>query len=131
MSANFLGVAVFALFGIFMIFVITTTGYGNSLATNSGVNKIGTLNIFDMSTKTLVGMNLGNTDNITSITLTFKNSIPDNGVVGISLKNSTGGEIGSGSTTISPSSTVATFNLMNTVTALERTTLRTVSVTVT
>jgi hypothetical protein len=131
MSTNFLGVTVFALFGIFMIFVITTTGYGNSLATNSGVNKIGTLNIFDMSTKTLVGMNLGNTDNITSITLTFKNSIPDNGVVGISLKNSTGGEIGSGSTTISPSSTVATFNLMNTVTALERTTLRTVSVTVT
>ena len=131
MSANFLGVTVFALFGIFMIFVITTTGYGNSLATNSGVNKIGTLNIFDMSTKTLVGMNLGNADNITSITLTFKNSIPDNGVVGISLKNSTGGEIGSGSTTISPSSTVATFNLMNTVTALERTTLRTVSVSVT
>ena len=114
-----------------MIFVITTTGYGNSLATNSSVNKIGTLNIFDMSTKTLVGMNLGNTDTITSVTLTFKNSIPDNGVVGILLKNSTGDEIGSGSTTISPSSTVATFNLINTVTALERSTLKTVSVTVT
>lgn len=131
MSTSFLGITMFAIFGIFMIFVITAPGYGNSLATNSGVNKIGTLNIFDMSTKTLVGMNLGNTDDITSITLTFKNSIPDNGMIDISLKNSTGGEIGSGSTTINPSSTIVTFNLMNTVTALERSTLRTVSVTVT
>ena len=87
MSTSFLGVTVFAIFGIFMIFMIMAPGYGNSLATNSGVNKIGTLTIFDMSTKTLVGMNLGNTDDITSITLTFKNSIPDNGVIDISLKN--------------------------------------------
>jgi len=131
MSASFLNIGIFVIFGIFVVFVITIPGHGNSLPTNSDVNKIGTLKIYDMSTKTLVGMNLGDTDDITSITLTFKNSIPDNGIIGISLKNDTGWEIGSGSTTISPSSTTTTFNLIDTVTALERSALRTIIVTVT
>ena len=131
MSASFLNIGIFVIFGIFVVFVITIPGHGNSLPTNSDVNKIGTLKIYDMSTKTLVGMNLGDTDDITSITLTFKNSIPDNGIIDISLKNDTGWEIGSGSTTISPSSTTTTFNLIDTVTALERSALRTIIVTVT
>ena len=123
-----LGVIVFSIFGIVMF---TTQSFGNSLDTSSEVNKIGTLKISDLSTKTLVGLNLGTADDISSVTLTFKTSIADNDTINISLKNENSVEIGSGSTIVSPSSTIATINLGDSVTAIERSTLRTVSITVT
>ena len=123
-----LGVLVFSIFGIVMF---TTQSFGNSLDTSSEVNKIGTLKISDLSTKTLVGLNLGTADDITSVTLTFKNSIADSAIVNISLKNNNDIEIGSGSTTVSPSSTIVTINLGDSVTTIERSTLRTTSITVT
>lgn len=123
-----LGVVVFSIFGIVMF---TTQSFGNSLGTSSEVNKIGTLKISDLSTKTLVGLNLGTTDDISSVTLTFKTAIVDNDTINISLKNKNSVEIGSGSTIVSPSSTIVTINLGDSVTAIERSTLRTVSITVT
>ncbi len=123
-----LGVVVFSIFGIVMF---TTQSFGNSLGTSSEVNKIGTLKISDLSTKTLVGLNLGTADDISSVTLTFKTAIVDNDTINISLKNKNSVEIGSGSTIVSPSSTIVTINLGDSVTAIERSTLRTVSITVT
>jgi len=118
-------------FSIFGIIIFTTQSFGNSLDTSSELNKIGTLNISDLSTKTLVGLNLGTADDIPSVTLTFKNAIADNATVNISLKNNNDIEIGSGSTIVSPSSTIVTVNLGDSVTAIERSTLRTASITVT
>jgi len=123
-----LGVIVFSIFGIIMF---TTQSFGNSLGTSSEVNKIGTLKISDLSTKTLVGLNLGTADDISSVTLTFKTAIVDNDTINISLKNKNSIEIGSGSTIVSPSSTIVTINLGDSVTAIERSTLKTVSITVT
>jgi len=121
-------VVVFSIFGIIMF---TTQSFGNSLGTSSEVNKIGTLKISDLSTKTLVGLNLGTADDISSVTLTFKTAIVDNDTINISLKNKNSVEIGSGSTIVTPSSTIVTINLGDSVTAIERSTLRTVSITVT
>ncbi len=121
-------VVVFSIFGIIMF---TTQSFGNSLGTSSEVNKIGTLKISDLSTKTLVGLNLGTTDDISSVTLTFKTAIVDNDTVNISLKDNNDLEIGSGSTVVSPSSTTVVISLGDSVTAIERITLRTTSITVT
>jgi len=121
-------VVVFSIFGIIMF---TTQSFGNSLGTSSEVNKIGTLKISDLSTKTLVGLNLGTTDDISSVTLTFKTAIVDNDTVNISLKDNNDLEIGSGSTVVSPSSTTVVISLGDSVTAIERITLKTTSITVT
>ena len=112
--------------------MLSTQSSGDSLSTLSEVNKIGALKITDSSTKKLVGLNLGTADIISSVTLTFKNSITDGNTVNISLKNSNGVEIGSGSETVSGSPTIVIINpLTDSVTAIEHSTLRTVSVTVT
>jgi len=121
-------VVVFSIFGIIMF---TTQSFGNSLGTSSEVNKIGTLKISDLSTKTLVGLNLGTADDISSVTLTFKTAIVDNDTVNISLKDNNDLEIGSGSTVVSPSSTTVVISLGDSVTEIERITLRTTSITVT
>lgn len=111
--------------------MFTTQSFGNSLDTSAEINKIGTLKISDFSTKTLVGLNFGTTNDIPSVTVTFKNPIADNDTVNISLKNNNDVEIGSGSAIVSPSSTIATISLGDSVTAIERSTLRTASITVT
>lgn len=123
-----LGVIVFSIFGVVMF---TTQSFGNSLGTSSEVNKIGTLKISDLSTKTLVGLNLGTADGISSVTLTFKTAIVDNDTVNISLKDKNDLEIGSGSTVVSPSSTTVIISLGDSVTVIERSTLKTTSITVT
>ncbi len=128
MRFNLLGFTMFLIFGII---IFTTQGFGNSLDTSATVNKIGTLKISDSSTKTLIGMNLGTADDITSITLTFKNSIAQNDEVNISLKNSSDVEIGAGSETVDPSSSNVTITLSDSITSGERSTLRTASITIT
>ena len=121
----------FTMFLIFGVIIFTTQGFANPLDTASIVNKINTLQISDSSSKTLIGLNLGTADDITSITLTFKNSIAENDEVNISLKNTSDVEIGSGSETVSPSSTIVTITLSDSITSGERGTLRTASITVT
>lgn len=128
MRSSLLGLVLFLIFGIVLF---TTQGSGNSLAVTSEVNKIGTLNISDSSTKTLMGINLGTTNDITSITLTFKNSIADSNTVNISLKDSSGVEIGSGSKVVSPTSSIVIITLSDSITSGERNTLRSASITVT
>lgn len=121
----------FTLFLIFGIIIFTTQGFGSPLDTATIVNKINTLQISDSSTKTLIGVDLGTTNDITSITLTFKNLIAENDEVNISLKNTNDVEIGSGSETVNPSSTNVTITLSDSITSGERSTLRTVNITVT
>ena len=128
MKTTLLGFGIFLFFGII---VFTTQGFGISLDTFSEVNKINTLKISDSSTKTLLGMNLGITDDITSIDLTFINSIPDSNTVNISLKDGNGVEIGSGLKVVSPTSTTVTVTLSDSITSAERDTLVTASITVT
>ncbi len=120
-----------AVFSIFGIIIFTTQSFGNSLSTPSDVNKIGVLHITDLSTKTLVGLNLGTADDISSVTLTFKTAIVVDDTVNISLKNNNDVEIGSGFEKVNPSSTTVIISLGNSITAIERDTLETVSVTVT
>ena len=128
MKTSLLVVPVFVLFGIIMV---TTQGFANSLDTSSEINPIGTLKISDSSAKTLIGLNLGITNDISSVTLTFKNSITDNDTVNISFKNTDDVEIGNGSEIVSPTSSLVVISLMDPVTSVERTTLGTVNITIT
>lgn len=121
----------FLIFLIFGIVIFSTQSFGNSLDTPSEVNKIGTFKISDFSTKTLMGLNLGTSDNISSISLTFKNAIAEDATVNISLKDNNDIEIGSGSKVVNPSSTSVTITLGNPITSGERSTLITASITVT
>ncbi|MCH7966059.1 MAG: hypothetical protein IIB02_01360 [Thaumarchaeota archaeon] len=78
-----------------------------------------------------MGLNLGTSDNISSISLTFKNAIAEDATVNISLKDNNDIEIGSGSKVVNPSSTSVTITLGNPITSGERSTLITASITVT
>ena len=111
------------------ITVFTVQGSGNSLDSSVELNKLGTLNIFDTSDKTLMGMNLGTVDAISSITLTFKTSIEDD-TVNISLTDSNNLEIGAGSQLVSPANTIVTITLSDSITSIERDTLKTASITI-
>lgn len=112
------------------IVLLATQGSGNSLDSSVESNKISAMEIFDNSNKTMLGMNLGIADDITSITLTFKTSI-NNNTVNISLTDSNNLEIGAGSQYISSTnSTIVTITLSDSVTSLERKTLKTVIITI-
>lgn len=115
-------------FSIFGLIVFTTQSTGQSLSTSSDVNKIGTMKITDSSTKTLVGLNLGTADDISSVTITFNTNITNSATVNISLKNYNDVEIGSGSQVVSPASTTVVVSLSNSVTAIERDSLLTASI---
>ncbi len=78
-----------------------------------------------------MGLNLGTSNDVASVTLTFKNPIADSTTVNISLKDIDDVEIGSGSKVVSPSSSVVTITLSNQITSIERDTLRTAIITVT
>ena len=127
MSNILIGLVVFAIFGTILF---TTQSFGNSLDTSSEINKIGTLKISDSTDSTLIGLNLGVPDSITSVTLTFQNNIPNNSDVTISLIDDGGFEIGTGSITVTPSSSIVVITLSDSVTGLERETLRSASVTI-
>ena len=128
MSNILIGLVVFATFGILLF---TTQSFGNSLDTSSEINKIGTLKISDSTNSALIGLNLGIIDSITSVTLTFQNNIPNNSDLSISLIDDDGLQIGTGSTIVTPSSSTVVIALSDSVTGLERETLRSASVTIT
>ena len=125
MSSVLLGVL---LISAFVIVMLSTTGIANSLDTSSDVNKMGSLQVFDTSGSTLLGLNLGTSDDITSVTLTFNSNILADTTVTISLKDKNGLEIGTGSTvTGSPTKTVV-INLSDSVTDVERSILQTANI---
>jgi len=119
----------FFILSILGIVLFAGPGSGNTLDSSVELNKIGAMNIFDSTDKTMMGMNLGTADAITSITLTFKTSIEDN-TISISLTDSNDFEIGVGSQFVSPASTIVTITLSDSITSIERDTLKTVSITI-
>ena len=112
------------------VIVVSTQSFGNSLTTTSQINKIGTLDVSDSTSRTLSGLNLGVSDEISSVTLSFIDQIPDASNLNISLRNSVGTEIGVGTVLVSPASNSATINLSDTVTAIERESLESIIVSV-
>ena len=109
--------------------MVSVEGSGNTLESSTEVNKIGVMNIFDNTGKTMMGMDLGVTDEITSIILTFNTSIEDN-TISISLTDRNDLEIGSGSQFVTPANTIVTIILSDDITSIERETLKTVSITI-
>jgi len=118
----------FFILSILGVVLFAGPGSGNSLDSSVELNKIGTLNIFDSTDKTMIGMNLGTADDITEITLTFITLIESN-TVSISLTDSNDLEIGAGSEVVG-SASVVTITLSNQITSIERDTLKTVSITI-
>ena len=129
MNGVFLGIMMLGVFGLCIVFVFSTEGDAASLTTSTKINKIGTLEIKNPTLTGLIGTNLGTSSGIQTVILDFKNNVPNNTVLNISLKNLSGTQIGSGSVTVSPSSKTVTINLSDTVTSVERPTLRTIEVT--
>lgn len=118
----------FFVLSILGVVLFAGQGSGNSLDSSVELNKIGALKIFDSTDKTMIGMNLGSADDITSIILTFKTSIEDS-TVNISLTDSNNLEIGAGSENVS-SASIVTITLSNQITSIERDTLKTASITI-
>ena len=111
---------------VFGLIVFTTQGIAQSLNSSTEVNKIGVMKINNSSEKTMMDMNLGTSDGISSVILTFRTTIGSGGTVNISFKNSNNVEIGSGSKVVSPSSATAVVTLSDAITAVERDTIHTV-----
>lgn len=118
----------FFILSILGVVLFAGQGSGNTLDSSVELNKIGTLNIFDSTGKTMIGMNLGSADDITSITLTFITLI-ESSTVSISLTDSNDLEIGAGSEVVG-SASIVTITLSNEITSIERDTLKTVSITI-
>ena len=123
----------FVLVGIFAVVMFTNEGYGKSLTTSPNVNKIGTLKVNDLTTKGIIGMNLGTSAGIGSVTITFNSVVAKNANVNIFFYDSVGTEIGSGTKKQNPAGTSITINLTGAgqVTDAERITLRSITVTIT
>ena len=122
---RFILLVVFLVFGLI---VFSSQGIGQSLNTSPEVNQIVGMKINDSSEKPVMGMNLGTSDDISSVTLTFRTVVGAGGTADISLKNSNNVEIGSGSKVVSPSSATAVITLSDTITAEERDTIRSVNI---
>lgn len=115
-------------FSIFGVVLLSIQGLANPLDTSSDVSKMGSLQVFDSSDSTLLGLNLGTSDAISSVTLTFDSNVPEDTVVTISLKDTNDVEIGTGSTvTGSPTQTVV-IGLNDSITDPERSTLQYASI---
>lgn len=104
-------------------------GSANTLDSSTELNKIGALKIFDDSGKTMLDMDLGEVDDITSITLKFYTEI-ENNTVNISLTNGNDLEIGVGSVDVIVSTKEVTISLSDTVTSIERGTLKNVNISI-
>lgn len=105
-------------------------GSGNSLDSSVELNKITALEIFDDTGKTMIEMNLGITNDITSITLTFITPVNNGETVNISLSDGSDLEIGVGSILVSSQTASVNISLSNQVTAIERDTLKNVIITI-
>lgn len=122
---NFLNVIMISVFGILFI---TTYASGASLATTSQLNELETLEVSVTSSETLMGMNLGTASTIDSVTLTFRNALAVDTTVTISIKDSAGTEIGTGSKVLVTEASVVTVDLSDTITSAERPDVRSLSI---
>lgn len=117
-------------FSVMTVVVISTYSFAASI-TASGVNELKIFNLSVSSPETLTDIDLGTGSTISSVLLTFRNNLANNTTVDLSIKNSTGTEIGSGSKTLSSATSSVTIDLTDTVSAAERPDLEKVTVTVT
>ena len=117
-------------FSVMTVVVISTYYFAASI-TASGVNELKIFDISVSSPETLTDTDLGTGSTISSVLLTFRNNLANNTTVDLSIKNSTGTEIGSGSKTLSSAASSVTVDLTDTVSAAERPDLEKVIVTVT
>ena len=118
------------LFSIFGVVLMSTQGFANPLDTSSDVNKLGALQVFDYSGSTLLGLNLGTSDDISSVTLTFNSNISGSATVDISLKDTNDVEIGTGSAVTGGPTKTVVISLSDPITNTERSTLQSASITV-
>jgi len=120
----------FILVSILGVVLFTSQGSANSLNSSVELNKISSLKIFDDTGKTMMGMDLGIANDITSITLTFLTPVNNGETVNISLYDGNDLEIGFGSILVSPQSGTVIISLSNQVTSIERDTLKKVNITI-
>ena len=111
------------------VLLIVSNGFGATLATPSQVDQLESLQILTTTSKTVVGMDMGTGSTINSIIFTFDKDLKKNTTVTVSIKDSSGVEIGSGSTTTTAKTDIVTVNLTDTVNASERLAMASVSVT--
>ncbi len=115
------------------VLLIASYGFGASIATASEVNQIKSLEILTTTAgndEVVDSIDMGTGDSISSIILNFKGSLSSGTTVDISLKDSSGSEIGNGSETLSSQTSVVTITLTDTITAAERPTMTSVSITI-
>ncbi|WP_371503776.1 hypothetical protein [Nitrosopumilus adriaticus] len=127
MGSLLLAVLFFSIFGVVLMSI---QGLANPLDTPSDVNKLGALQVFDSSGSTLLGLNLGTSDDISSVTLTFNSNISGSTTVTISLKDTNDVEIGTGSTVTGGPTNTVVISLSDSITDTERSTLQFASITV-
>lgn len=118
------------LFSTFGVVLLSIQGLANPLDTSSDVSKMGALQVFDSSGNTLLGLNLGTSDTISSVTLTFDSNISGDTSVTISLKDTNDVEIGTGSTVTGGPTKTVVISLSDSITDPERSTLQSASITV-
>ena len=124
---SFQGIILFLVFGISLV---ATYAFGGTISTQSEVNKLKTLDVPVTSPETLIGMTLTGTGSaVDDVTLTFRNALANQTTVSISIKDSAGAVIGSGSKTLTSALDTVTVNLTDTVTSAERPNLRKISIT--
>ncbi len=111
------------------ILLIASYGFGATLATPSEVDQLESLQILTTTSKTVVGMDMGTGDTINSIVFTFHKDLNNNTTVTVSIKDSSGVEIGSGSATTASKTDILTVVLSDTVNATERLGMASVSIT--
>lgn len=121
---------VLLLFSTFGVVLLSTQGLANPLDTSSAVSKMGALQVFDSSGSTLLGLNLGTSDTISSVTLTFDSNISGGTSVTISLKDTNDVEIGTGFTVTGGPTKTVVISLSDSITDPERSTLQSASIAV-
>lgn len=111
------------------VLLIASYGFGATLATTSDVNQIKSLKIFTTTPQEVVDIiDMGTGDTINSILFDFKGNLASGTTVDVSIKDSSGVEIGSGSETLSSQTDVVTVTLTDTINATERPTMASLSV---
>lgn len=124
---NFQGIT---LLSVFTVLLVATYAFAGTIATQSKVNKLKTLDAPVTSPQTLIGMTLTGTGSaVEDVTLIFRNALANQTTVSVSIKDSAGVVIGSGSKTLTSALSTVTVNLTDTVTAAERPNLRKITVT--
>ena len=112
-----LGVSIFAMYGI------------GAVLSSPTMNEAKSMDVPVTSPETLVGIDMGTAETISSVTLTFRSALVANTDVTITIKDSDGVSIGSGTVNLGTAQSIVTINLSDTITSTERPNIRNVTVT--